>query len=285
MSEPQDPTQPPSTGQAAPGSEAPPPPPPPTGGGYPPPPPPPTEGGYPPPPGYYPPAGPGAGGFSVGEAFGWGWRKFRENLGPLVVVALAIVAVLIVLGIIRFALTAGTEAAIDPATGQVENPGLFGTALVSSLLLGLLQFVVSVIVSAGIIKGALDITQGRPLELGTMFKGFDLVQLIIASILTSLLTFVGLIACLVGAIVVAFFLSFTTYFIVDEGQSAIDAMKSSFQFTKANAGDLLLLFLAIIGANILGACLCGVGLLITVPVTILAQAYAYRSLRQQQIAA
>ena len=278
MTEPQDPNRPPSSGQAPPGSEAPP-----SEGGYPPPPPP-TEGGYPPPPGYYPPAGPGAGGFSVGEAFGWGWRKFRENLGPLVIVALAIVAVLIVLGIIRFALTAGSEAAIDPATGQVENPGLFGTALISSVLLGLIQFVVSVIVSAGIIKGALDITQGRPLELGTMFKGFNLVQLIIASILTSLLTFVGLIACLVGALVVAFFLSFTTYFIVDDGQSAIDAMKASFQFTKANAGDLLLLFLAIIGANILGACLCGVGLLITVPVTILAQAYAYRSLRQQPIA-
>jgi uncharacterized membrane protein len=282
MTEPQDPNRPPSSGQAPPGSEVPPP----SEGGYPPPPPPPppTEGGYPPPPGYYPPAGPGAGGFSVGEAFGWGWRKFRENLGPLVIVALAIVAVLIVLGIIRIALTAGSEAAIDPATGQVENPGLFGTALISSVLLGLIQFVVSVIVSAGIIKGALDITQGRPLELGTMFKGFNLVQLIIASILTSLLTFVGLIACLVGALVVAFFLSFTTYFIVDDGQSAIDAMKASFQFTKANAGDLLLLFLAIIGANILGACLCGIGLLVSVPVTILAQAYAYRALRSQPIA-
>ena len=285
MSEPQDPPQTSSSGQAPPpGAGEPTPPPTSSGGGYPPPPPP-TEGGQPPPPGYYPPAGPGAGGFSVGEAFGWGWKKFRENLGPLVVVALAIVAVLIVLSVIRFALTAGTDAAIDPVTGEVENPGLFGTALVSSLLLGLVQFVVSVVVSAGIIKGALDITQGRPLELGTMFKGFSLGQLIIASILTSLLTFVGLLACLVGAIVVAFFLSFTTYFIVDEGQSAVDAMKASFAFTKANAGELLLLFLAIIGANILGACLCGVGLLITVPVTILAQAYAYRSLRQQPIAA
>ena len=273
MSEPQDPTRPPSAGQPAPGS------------GTPPPPPPPSQGGYPPPPGYHPPAGPGAGGFSVGEAFGWGWKKFRENLGPLVVVALAIVAVLIVLGIFRFALTAGTDAAVDPATGQVENPGLFGTALVSSVLLGLVQFVVSVIVSAGIVKGALDITQGRPLELGTMFKGFSLPQLIVASILTSLLTFVGLLACIVGAVVVAFFLSFTTYFIVDEGQSAIDAIKSSFAFTKANAGDLLLLFLAVIGANILGACLFGVGLLVTVPVTILAQAYAYRTLRRQPVAA
>ena len=233
--------------------------------------------------GYYPPAGPGGDGFSVGDAFGWGWRKFRENLGPLMLVALVIVAVMLVLGTIRVAVVAGTDAAIDPATGQVENTGLFGTSLFFGLLLALVQFVVSVVVSAGIIKGALDITQGRPLEIGTMFRGFSLGQLVIAAILTSLLTFVGLIACIVGAFVVAFFLSFTTYFIVDEGQSATSAMKASFDFTKANAGDLLLLFLAIIGANILGACLCGVGLLVSVPVTILAQAYAYRALRRQPI--
>jgi uncharacterized membrane protein len=270
MTEPHDPPETPSA----------PPPPPASGGDAPPPP---SPGGYGPPPGYYPPAGPGAGGFSVGTAFGWGWRKFRENLGPFMLVALVIVAVMLVLGTIRVAVVAGTDAAIDPATGQVENAGLFGTSLFFGLLLALVQFVVSVVVSAGIIKGALDITQGRPLEVGTMFRGFSLGQLVIAAILTSLLTFVGLIACIVGAFVVAFFLSFTTYFIVDEGQSATSAMRASFDFTKANAGDLLLLFLAIIGANILGACLCGVGLLVSVPVTILAQAYAYRALRRQPI--
>lgn len=273
MTEPHDPPQSPSSGQT-----------PPPGSGDSTPPPPPPAGGYPPPPGYYPPAGPGAGDFSIGVAFGWGWKKFRENLGPLILVALVIVGVLIVLGIIRVAVAAGGDAAVDPATGQVENPGLFGTAFFFSVLLGLLQFVVSVIVSAGIIKGALDITQGRPLELATMFRGFSLAQLVIASILTSLLTLVGLVVFIVGAIVVAFFLSFTTYFIVDEGQSAIDAMKASFNFTKSHAAELLLLFLAIIGANILGACLCGIGLLVTVPVTILAQAYAYRSLRHQPVA-
>lgn len=279
MSEPHDPPQTPSDGptQRPSGDPTPPPSPP---GGYPPPP----QGGYPSPPGDYPPAGPAAGDFSIGAAFSWGWKKFRENLGPLVLVALAIVGVLIVLGLVRAAVDTGTGAAVDPATGQVENPGLFGTAFFFSVLLGLLQFVVSVIVSAGIIKGALDITQGRPLELGTMFKGFDIVQLIIAAILTSLLTFVGLIACIVGAVVVAFFLSFTTYFIVDEGRSGTEAIKASFNFTKGNAGELVLLFLAIIGANILGALLCGIGLLVTVPVTILAQAYAYRALRHQPVA-
>lgn len=274
MSEPHDPPETPSAAE---------PPPPASGGSTPPPPPPPPGGGYAPPPGYHPPAGPGTGGFSIGTAFGWGWKKFRENLGPFMLVALAIVAVLLVLGIVRVAVVSGGDAAVDPDTGQVENPGLFGAALFLGVLLALVQFVVSVIVSAGIIKGALDITQGRPLELGTMFRGFSLLQLVIAAILTSLLTFVGLIACLVGAIVVAFFLSFTTYFIVDEGQSATAAMKASFDFTKANAGELVLLFLAIIGANILGACLCGVGLLVSVPVTILAQAYAYQSLRGRPI--
>ena len=283
MSEPHDPTQPPAGQTPPPGAGQPAPPPTSPGGSAPPPPSSPGGGYPPPPPGYYPPAGPGTSGFSVGEAFGWGWTKFRENIGPLVVVALAILGVLIVLGVLRVLVVAGGDAAFDPSTGQLDDTALQGTALFFSVLFGLVQFVVSVIVSAGIVNGALGITQGRPLELGTMFRGFDVWQLAVAAILTSLLTFVGLLACIVGAVVVAFFLSFTTYFIVDEGQSATQAIQSSFRFTKDNAGELVLLFLAIIGANLVGACLCGVGLLITVPVTILAQAYAYRVLRHQPV--
>jgi uncharacterized membrane protein len=234
----------------------------PPSGTTPPPPPPPEPGGYaPPPPGYPPPAPPGSGGFSVGNAIGWGWKKFQQNIGPLVIVALAILGVLVVIAILQ---------------AIADNNFL-------SLLLSLIELVVNVVISAGIVKAALEVTAGRPIELGTMFKGYSIPQLVIAALLTTLFIMLGLIALIIGAIVVAFFLSFTTYYIVDQGQAAWDAIKSSFNFTKTHAGDLVLLFLAIIGLNIVGACLCGVGLLVTIPVTILAQAYAFRMLNNQPV--
>ena len=90
-------------------------PPPPPGGTPPPPPPPPPsgppgDGSLPPPPGggwgsapppppgggYGGPGGPGGpGGFSVGNAFGYAWKKFTANAGPLVLITLILlVAVL-----------------------------------------------------------------------------------------------------------------------------------------------------------------------------------------------
>jgi uncharacterized membrane protein len=250
------------------------------------PPPPPPPFGYtpPPPPGFTPEQAQGAGGFSVGAAFGWGWKKFQENLGPLIIATLAIVGVGIVVGILRVAVNVGAQTTVDPNTGRIESPGFFGAALFFGLFLGLVQWIVSLVVSAGITKGSLEIADGRPLELGTMFKGFDIVQVVIASVLTGLGVIIGLLLCVLPGIIFAFLTSFTTYFIVDQKQSAVDAIKSSIAFTRQRVGDVILLFLAMFVAFILGACACLVGLLVTIPVAVLAQAYAFRKLNGQAVA-
>jgi uncharacterized membrane protein len=46
----------------------------------------------------------------------------------------------------------------------------------------------------------------------------------------------------------------------------------------------MVLFLASILAFIIGAILCGIGLLVTIPVTIIATAYAYRLMTGQTVA-
>ena len=53
-------------------------------------------------------------------------------------------------------------------------------------------------------------------------------------------------------------------------------MRASFQVTSKNIGDLILLALLAIVANLVGALLCGIGLLVSLPVTAIAVAYAWR---------
>ncbi len=59
-------------------------------------------------------------------------------------------------------------------------------------------------------------------------------------------------------------------------QDAITAIKSSFRAISSNWGTLLLLAITLFFLNVLGVLLCVVGLLVTIPVSIIASTYAYR---------
>jgi uncharacterized membrane protein len=225
----------------------------------------------------------------VGAAFSYGWHKFRTNLGPILIAALALLAVLAVIQIIQFAVTGGSDTSfeIDPTTGELESTdsGLLGGSIIASLFFGGLSILAQMVIQTGIIKGSIDLTKGRSISLGSMFSGINWGQVIVASLLVSVATMVGLVLCILPGIVVWFLTSFTLYFIVDKSMSAIDAIRASVSFAIAHAGTLILFFLACIAAYIVGALLCGVGLLVAIPVVLIATAYTYRTLQGEQVAA
>jgi uncharacterized membrane protein len=88
-----------------------------------------------------------------------------------------------------------------------------------------------------------------------------------------------------ATLVLGFFVQFFGYAILDENVGAIDGIRRSFDVVKTGFGELLLLWLAAVGINIVGALLCGVGLLVTLPVTAIAWAFAWRRLTGGPIAA
>jgi hypothetical protein len=277
----------------------PPPPPPPRGpgsggygsGGYgaPPPPPPGGPGGY----GYPPggdggygggygggPGGPGGpGGYSVGRAFSYAFDKFKSNWGPLVLITLVL---LVGAGIVQ-----GISQAVVPTAEVTDDVGaaFFGAATMLSLLFSAISWVVNLIVQSVIIKGSLDLSRGRALDLGSATSGINWGQVIIASLIIGAMTFVGLLLCILPGIAVLFFTSYTLYFVIDRGEDAVTALKSSFTMVKNNIGVLILFFLASVAAWVAGLCACGVGLLVSIPVVVLAQAYTFRTLNGDPVTA
>lgn len=227
--------------------------------------------------------------FSVGNAFGYGWRKFRANLGPILIAALVLFAAVAVIQIIQVIFTGGNEVefTVDPDTGAVEtgDGGMLGGSIIASLFFGALSFLVQLVIQSGIVKGALDITRGKAISLGSMFQGIDFAQVVVAALLLAVATTVGLVLCILPGLAVMFLTAFTLHFIIDKQLPAIEAIKASVSFVMANAGTLLVFFLACIAAYIVGALLCGVGLLVAIPVVVIAQAYAYRTLQGEQVAA
>jgi uncharacterized membrane protein len=227
--------------------------------------------------------------FSVGNAFGYGWNTFKANLGPILIAVVVLLAVLFAIQIVQFVVTGGSDASfeIDPNTGQLESSdsGLLGASIIASLFFGGLSFLAQLVIQSGIVKGALDLTKGKPISLGSMFSGINWVQVIVASLIIAVAMMIGFVLCILPGIAVMFFTAFTLFFIIDKDMPAIAAIKASVSFTLANAGTLIVFFLACFAAYLVGALLCGVGLLVAIPVVVLAQAYAFRTLHGEQVAA
>jgi len=277
-------------------SAPPPPPPPPPGlpGGESYPPAPPGGGGYPPPPGggSYP-AQPGQQQpFSIGDAFNYGWTKFRQNLGPILLAALVYIAVIIVVEIIFFALFGGLASSSTQAqyedgvlVGYETSGGGFFLTLVLAAIFGVVFVVLGAIMQAGISRGVLAITYGRPLEVGTMFKFDNVVTVILAGLLVGLAYGVGIVLCVIPGLIVLFFSQFYVWFIVDKQLGVVDSIKASFGLVNKNLGTMVGFFVVSLAAYVVGALLCGIGLLVAVPVVYIATGYAYRRLQGEQVAA
>jgi uncharacterized membrane protein len=294
------------------------PPPPPPGGNYPPPgqqggyppppppggyPPPPQHGGYPPPPpgapGYppagYPPAGPsgyaGAQGFNVGEAFSWAWNKFSKNAVPLIVATLVYGLIIIVLQVIINLL----QAAVSPGVSDYTSDGSgfsysFSTTSmgIGGILISIVGWFVSLIVGAaiqsGYISGVLDIANGQQVSVGSFFRPRSIGQVIVAGLIVGVITTIGLFLCVIPGLLASIMLIFTVVALLDRNLSAVDAVKTSFDVAKANFGNTFLTWLVGLVVVFVGALLCGVGLLVAVPVAALFLVCAWRQISGGQVA-
>ncbi len=208
----------------------------------------------------------GGSAYSVGTAWKYGWDKFVANIGQVLIAVLVLIAINIVLNIL----------------GRVVG----GDSYLLWWIFSLLSWVISMIIGAGIVRFALDITEGKELNAATILTPHKLGEVIVAAVLVGLATFVGLILLVIPGLLVMFFTSFTLFFLMDRPElGAIDAIKASFAFTKDNAGQVIVWFLLSLATWIVGLLLCGVGLIAALPIVLIGTAYTYKTLTGQSVAA
>jgi uncharacterized membrane protein len=282
-----------------------PPPPPPGAGGYPPPPgggfppqdpggyPPPNQGGFPPsggfapqgfapPPQGYPPVG-GPPAFSVGDAFGWAWNKFSKNAVPLIVAALVFGVVMIALqgliNVVQMLVSPGDTSYVADDSGLSFSYAATGFAGVLVSIVGwFLSLLVSAAIQSAFLGGIFDIANGQQVTVGSFFRPRNIGNVIIAGLIVGVITTIGFFLCIVPGVIASIMLMFTTVAVLDRNLSPIDAIKSSFETSKNNIGPVLLTWLTVVAVVFVGALLCGVGLLVAIPLAALIVVYTYRSL-------
>jgi uncharacterized membrane protein len=239
---------------------------------------PPPSGETPPPP-PPPPSAPGgsAEGFSAPDAIGWGWRKFTENVGPILLAVLIVFVVTVIANILAGVVSGGGGSPFGPDAMDFSIAG-FLASLVSTAI--------SVVLSAVFARAALDVVDGQPFDFMGAFGRLNLVNVLIAALLVSVIVTIGFLLLVIPGLVALFLTYFTTLFVVDDdAESPVKAIGDSVKLISANVGDSLLLALLSILVLIAGAIALLVGLIVAYPVTALAAAYAYRSFRGQPVAA
>jgi uncharacterized membrane protein len=98
------------------------------------------------------------------------------------------------------------------------------------------------------------------------------------------LTFVGYLLFIVPGLIVAFLAWFTLPFAIDRSLRPVEALKASFSTVKNHFGDSLLAFIVQAVVAVAGVFACYVGVLVTGPLALLIQTYAYRRLSGGQVA-
>jgi uncharacterized membrane protein len=236
-----------------------------------------------------PPAGGSA--YSPVDAVKYGWARFTRSPGTMLVPVLVVVVAVIALEVIAFlilnATLLGTHDCTTTVLGQrVETqcgPG-FLTQLIGSGLAGLVVSFIAQLLGAGLIKVALDVADGKETSTGEVFAWAAKPKVVAAALIVALATFVGTLLCYLPGIVVGFLLVFTMFFVVDRDMEPMEAVRASIRFTTSHLGETVLFYLLGIVVLIVGAILCGVGLLVAVPVVLLGAAYTYRTLHGQPVA-
>lgn len=219
--------------------------------------------------------------FELSEAFNYGWLKFQQNVGPILVATLVLIVGAAAVSFIWYLVTLPFTAMDPEDISDVGAVGFLFTGAVFAIVFVLVGF----IVQAGIVRGGLAITKGQPLEVGAILSTENLGQVILTAVLIGIGTSIGTALCVLPGIVFAFFSQFAMHFVVDKGMSATDAIRASFQIVNRNLASTIGLYLGVLVANTIGALLCGIGLLVSVPVSIIATAFAYRRMNGETVAA
>jgi len=199
--------------------------------------------------------------FSNKEAIKFGWKVATENI--------LLVATILTAGGVSFFFEI-----LMRMFRKSERILFYAIYLVSALIQGAFTM--------GQIKIALGFADNKQSRYKDLFSCFHLLlKYIIASTLYTLIVVLGFILFIIPGIIWGIKYQFYIHFMVDKEVGPIEALKLSSRATYGAKSELLVFGFVLSLINIAGVLCCGIGLLVTLPLTLVAWTYVYRILERQ----
>jgi len=197
--------------------------------------------------------------FSKSESIRFGWEITKNNLGFFILLLL-----------IAFPISA--------ASSIIQK--IFGDKVLTvNIISGALNLILSTIINIGLIRVALKFCDGQKARIADLFSAGKLfLPYLIGTILYLLIVFGGLILLIVPGVIWSFKFGFFGYFMVEKGLEPSEALRRSALITQGAKWDLFVFWLLLLLINLAGVAALFIGLFVTLPITIVANAFVYRTL-------
>jgi len=198
-------------------------------------------------------------GFSIGDALSFGWNAFKERMGFFIG--------LIIVTYLAYGIPYGIGMAL------MEKAAPLGIILV------LIGVVVGVVLGTGWISIILKVVDGQPVSFGDLTSATPkIVSYIIGAILYSVAVNIGTLLLVVPGIILGVRLMLYPFTIIDSNDGPVAGLQRSWDITRGNFWKLVAFIIVLAVLNFVGALILIVGLLVTVPMSMIASGYVYRRL-------
>lgn len=203
--------------------------------------------------------------FSNKEAIKFGWETFKKHLGFFLILGIIVLVISVLPGLAE-------------EFAKKSNTVLLKTILYT---LYLLFHVFNMVVSLGVIKIALKFIDNQKVEFSDLFSQYNLFfKYLLGSIIYLLIIIAGTILFIIPGIIWSIKFQYFPYFIV-EGSGPIEAIKKSGQITMGSKWHLFIFGIVLVLITLAGLLVFFVGILIAMPIVMLATAFVYRKLKSQ----
>lgn len=193
--------------------------------------------------------------FSIKEAIRFGWTEFKKDPWFFVGVTAGLT---------------GFSIVVESLTGDGYGVG--------ALLGFLISLLASTIVTIAYARMALSTVAGAHVGWNGLWAPQHFFSSLGSGILQFIIIFIGFILLIVPGIIAGLLLCFTQLAVVDKNLSPVEALKESYRLSRPHLWQLFLFSLSLIVLNLIGLIALVVGLLVTIPVTLIAVASVYKKL-------
>jgi uncharacterized membrane protein len=117
-----------------------------------------------------------------------------------------------------------------------------------------------------------------------LFETAHLGSYVVTTVLMYVAIAVGMMACVLPGIAASVLLAFAPMMVLEDGMKPMDALRASYEMVKPRFWVVLAVVLVLGLVGQIGSYACLVGVVVTMPIYMVALTYAYRALRGQTVA-
>lgn len=168
-------------------------------------------------------------------------------------------------------------------------PALLGMALpedayLASFFISAIQWILEIIISLGITTVTLKAAYQQNYDFTDFFSKINLLPSYLWSyLLYALVVTVGMLLLIIPGIIFLIMFCLCFFFVIDRAETGYDSLMESKKAVYGYKWKIFFFWIAAFFFNLLGLLLLGVGLLLTLPVTMIAFAYIYLKLTEDTV--